>query len=432
MFIKNKEKLIYVHFLPYYKGDCKMPIDSGDTAWLLASSALVMIMTPGLAFFYGGLVRRKNVNAIIMQCFTTMLLVGVIWILWGYSLAFGPDVGGFIGSLDWIGLNNVGLEPYEGYSSTVPHQAYMIFQAMFAIITPALIVGAFADRMKFGPFILFIILWSTFVYSPIAHWVWGIGGWIRNLGALDFAGGTVVHINAGVAALASALIIGKRKGYGKLPMVPHNVPLVVLGTSLLWFGWFGFNAGSAISAGSLSTSAFVVTNTATAMAALTWLIVGWIHRGTPSIIGACSGAVAGLVAITPASGFVNPLGALAIGIGAGIFCYLAVQWKNKVGFDDALDVWGVHGIGGTWGAIATGIFATTSVNPAGANGLIYGNALQLIPQLVGVGATWTYSFIVTWIILKVLDKTMGLRVKPEEEEIGLDIAIHSEEAYSND
>ena len=303
---------------------------------------------------------------------------------------------------------------------------------MFAIITPALIVGAFADRMKFGPFILFIILWSTFVYSPIAHWVWGIGGWIRNLGALDFAGGTVVHINAGVAALASALIIGKRKGYGKLPMVPHNVPLVVLGTSLLWFGWFGFNAGSAISAGSLSTSAFVVTNTATAMAALTWLIVGWIHRGTPSIIGACSGAVAGLVAITPASGFVNPLGALAIGIGAGIFCYLAVQWKNKVGFDDALDVWGVHGIGGTWGAIATGIFATTSVNPAGANGLIYGNALQLIPQLVGVGATWTYSFIVTWIILKVLDKTMGLRVKPEEEEIGLDIAIHSEEAYSND
>ncbi len=407
-----------------------MAIDSGDTAWILASAALVMIMTPGVGFFYGGLVRKKNANSIIMHAFTTLALVSVIWVLWGYSLAFGPDVGGVIGSLDWIGLNNVGLEPYDAYSSTVPHQAYMIFQAMFAIITPALIVGAFAERMKFSTFILFIILWSTFVYSPIAHWVWGVGGWIRNLGALDFAGGTVVHINSGIAALAAALIIGKRKGFGRQQMLPHNVPLVVLGAVLLWFGWFGFNAGSAIAAGSLATSAFVVTNTATAVAALTWLMVSWLHKGTPSIVGACTGAVAGLVAITPASGFVNVLASLVIGFGAGIFCYLAVQYKNKKGFDDSLDVWGVHGIGGTWGAIATGLFASTAINPAGFDGLVFGNLAQMIPQLIAVAATWGYSFSVTTLILKVLNKTIGLRVKPEEEEIGLDIAIHSEEAYS--
>lgn len=406
-----------------------MPIDTGDTAWLLASAALVLIMTPGLAFFYGGLVRRKNTNAIITQCFACILLISTIWVLYGYSMAFGPDVGGVVGNLDWVGLNGVGLEPNEDYGSTVPHQAFMIFQAMFAIITPALIVGAFADRMRFGPFMVFLLLWSTIVYNPIAHWVWAVGGWIREIGALDFAGGTVVHINAGAAALIAAIYLGKRKGFGRDPMLPHNVPFVVLGTALLWFGWFGFNAGSALASGALATSAFVVTHTATAVAALTWLIVGWLHKGNPSLVGACTGAVAGLVAITPASGFVGPLAAVAIGVGAGVFCYAAVQYKNKKGFDDALDVWGVHGIGGTWGAIATGIFADTAINSAGADGLLFGNPAQMVPQIIGVAATWGYSLIVSFIILLVIDKTMGLRVRPEEEAIGLDLAQHAEEAY---
>lgn len=406
-----------------------LPIDTGDTAWLLASSALVLIMTPALGFFYGGLVRKKNVNAIIMQCFACILVVGTTWVLYGYSMAFGPDVGGLIGSLDWAGLNGVGLEPNEAYAATVPHQAFMIFQAMFAIITPALIFGAFADRMKFSSFMVFLLLWTTLVYSPVAHWVWGVGGWIRGLGALDFAGGTVVHINAGAAALVAALYLGKRKGFGKDPMLPHNVPFVVLGTGLLWFGWFGFNGGSALTSGALATSAFVVTNTAAAAAGLTWLIIGWIHKGNPSLVGACTGAVAGLVAITPASGYVGPLASIAIGFGAGIVCYAAVQYKNGKGFDDALDVWGVHGIGGTWGALATGIFASKAINSAGADGVLFGNLAQMIPQIIGVAATWGYSMVVTLIILVIINKTMGLRVKPQDEAIGLDMAQHAEEAY---
>lgn len=406
-----------------------MPIDTGDTAWLLVSSALVLIMTPGLAFFYGGLVRRKNTNAVIMQCFACMLLVSTTWVLYGYSMAFGPDVGGLIGNLDWAGLNGVGLEPNEAYAATVPHQAFMIFQAMFAIITPALIIGAIADRMKFSAFMIFLLLWVTVVYSPIAHWVWAVGGWIRGMGALDFAGGTVVHINAGAAALVGALYLGKRRGFGKDPMLPHNIPFVVLGTGLLWFGWFGFNAGSALASGALATSAFVVTHTATAVAGLTWLIIGWLHKGNPSLIGACTGAVAGLVAITPASGFVDPLSSVVIGVGAGAFCYAAVQFKNKKGFDDALDVWGVHGIGGTWGAIATGLFAQKAINSAGADGLFFGNAAQMIPQIIGVAATWGYSIIVTFVILFIINKTIGLRVKPEEEAVGLDLGQHAEEAY---
>ena len=406
-----------------------MPIDTGDTAWLLVSSALVLIMTPGLAFFYGGLVRKKNTNAIIMQCFACMLLVSTIWVLYGYSTAFGPDVGGFIGNLDWAGLNGVGLEPNEAYAATVPHQAFMIFQAMFAIITPALIIGAIADRMKFSAFMIFLLLWATIVYNPIAHWVWAVGGWIRGMGALDFAGGTVVHINAGAAALVGALYLGKRRGFGKDPMLPHNVPFVVLGTGLLWFGWFGFNAGSALASGALATSAFVVTHTATAVAGLTWLIIGWLHKGNPSLIGACTGAVAGLVAITPASGFVDPLSSVVIGVGAGAFCYAAVQFKNKKGFDDALDVWGVHGIGGTWGAIATGMFAQKAINSAGADGLFFGNPAQMVPQIIGIAATWGYSMIVTFVLLFIIDKAIGLRVKPEQEAVGLDLGQHAEEAY---
>jgi Amt family ammonium transporter len=409
-----------------------LAIDTGDTAFLLISAALVLIMTPALGFFYGGLARRKNAGATIMHSFACVLLVSVVWVLWGYSLAFGPNLGGFIGGGEWFGLNGVGLQPNPDYSATTPHQAYMVFQLMFAIITPALITGAFAERMKFGSFVLFIVLWSTFVYSPVAHWVWGTGGWLRGLGALDFAGGTVVHINAGVAALAAALVIGPRVGYGKVPMPPHNVPFVVLGTSLLWFGWFGFNAGSALAAGSLATSAFVATNTATAAAGLTWLLISWVHKGKPSVIGACAGAVAGLVAITPASGFVGPLASLVIGFGAGLFCYLAVLLlhRSRKPIDDALDVLGVHGIGGTWGALATGIFAEKAIN--GADGLLFGNPGQMIPQLIGVGATWIYSFVVSLVILLILRKTIGLRVKPEEEDAGLDVSIHDEVSYERE
>ncbi|MEM2873007.1 MAG: ammonium transporter [Nitrososphaerales archaeon] len=407
-----------------------MAIDSGDTAFVLISAALVMAMTPALGFFYGGLVRRKNVLAIIMQCFIALGIISVLWILYGYSLAFGPDKGGFIGGLEWLGLKEVGLTP-SVYAPTIPHQAYMIFQAMFAVITPALIVGAFADRMKFSTFLVFTVLWATFVYDPIAHWVWGAGGWLRQLGVLDFAGGTAVHINAGIAALAAALIIGKRKGFGKDPMVPHDIPMMVLGTGFLWFGWFGFNAGSAVASGALSTIAFIATFVAAAAATLTWMFISWIHKGVPSVIGACTGTVAGLVAITPASGFVDPLSALAIGFGAGIICYLAVLLKIRMGFDDALDVWAVHGIGGTWGALATGIFASTLVNPAGNNGLLFGNPSLFGIQVIGVVASWAYSFTITLIILKILDKTMGLRVSPQDEAIGLDMSQHAEEAYSS-
>ena len=398
---------------------------------MLTSSALVLMMTiPGLFLFYGGLVRRKNALGTIMHSFILAALISIQWVLWGYSLAFGPDKAGLIGGLDWIGLTGVGLEPYPDYSATIPHQAFMIYQLMFAIITPALITGAFAERMKFSTFLTFMLLWATFIYDPLAHWVWGVKGWLRELGALDFAGGTVVHISSGVSALAAALIIGKRRGYGREPMPPHNLPFTVIGASLLWVGWFGFNAGSALGAGGLATSAFVVTNTATAAATLSWMFTEWITRGHPTILGAASGAVAGLVAITPASGFVGPIPSIIIGAGAGFLCYTACNLKTKLGYDDSLDVVGVHGVGGTWGALATGLFASKAINAAGADGLFYGNPGQMKAQLIAVVATWVLAFAGTAIILKLLDATMGLRVSEQEEIQGLDLSQHSESAYA--
>ncbi|MCX9009602.1 MAG: ammonium transporter [Candidatus Methanoperedens sp.] len=404
-------------------------VDSGDTAWVLISSALVMIMIPAVGLFYGGMVRKKNALSTIMFSFVILALISVQWVLFGYSLAFGPDVHGVIGNLDWLGLNGVGQGPNADYAATIPALAYMIFQAMFAIITVALISGAFVERIKFSAFMVFSLLWATLVYDPIAHWVWGTGGWLRNLGALDFAGGTVVHISSGVSALAIALVIGARKGFGKQPMEPHNIPMVVLGAVLLWFGWFGFNGGSAVASNGLATSAFVVTNTAAAAAALMWTMLSWYHK-RPSVLGTATGAVVGLVAITPASGFVTPLAAIVIGAVAAVISYYAMLFRSKQNVDDSLDVWACHGLGGTWGAIATGIFATVAVNSAGANGLLYGNPGQFVTQIIAVGVTWVYAFVMTVILAKVIDKTIGLRVCDEEESVGLDISQHAEKAYS--
>lgn len=406
-----------------------LKIDTGDTAWVLIASALVMLMTPGLAFFYGGLVRKKNMLSILMQCMIALALISVQWVLFGYSLSFHPG-DGFWGGFEWFGLKGVGLEPYGDYSGTIPHQAFMIFQAMFAIITPALIIGAFAERMKFSAYVIFILLWATFVYNPLCHWVWGLGGFLRKMGALDFAGGTVVHINAGIAALVTALVLGKRKGYDK-PTPPHNLPLSVLGAGLLWFGWFGFNAGSSLGANGLAVNAFVVTNTAAAMAALTWAILDWIINKKPTMLGMITGAVAGLVAITPAAGFVDIFGALAIGILVSLVCFFMVAFvKGKLGYDDSLDAFGVHGIGGIVGALATGIFATTAVNSAGVNGLLYGNPKQLLIQLAAVAVTAVYTLAMTFVILKAVDLVIGLRVKEKEEAIGLDLTQHQESAYT--
>ena len=406
-----------------------MRIDTGDTTWILVSTALVMLMTPGLALFYGGMVRQKNVLGTIMQSFVVLGIVTVQWVLIGYSLAFGPDIKGLIGSLQWAGLNGVGLTPNPDYAATVPHQAFMMFQMMFAIITPALISGAFAERFKFSTYIVFVFLWSTFVYAPLAHWVWGTGGWLRSLGALDFAGGLVVHISSGVSALAAAIIIGKRKGHGHEHMPPHNLTMTLLGAALLWFGWFGFNGGSAVASGSLAVSAFMTTHIAAAAALLSWLFVEWKLRGKPTMLGAASGAVAGLVAITPASGFVGPLPALAIGIGAGALCYFGVNMKNKLGFDDTLDAVGVHGVGGTFGALATGLFASKAINAAGADGVFFGNPSLFFIQLLSVAVAIVYAFSVTWIILKILDRTMGVRVAQEQEVEGLDLSQHGESGY---
>jgi Amt family ammonium transporter len=406
-------------------------INSGDTTWLLISTAFVMLMTPGLALFYGGLVRRKNVLATIMQSFIIMCVIGLQWVLWGYSLAFGPDKAGIIGGIEWLGLNGVGLSASHDYAPTVPHLTFMIFQGMFAVITPALITGAFAERMKFSAFLVFSLLWATFVYDPICHWVWGIGGWLGKLGVLDFAGGIVVHISSGVAALMAALVIGKRKGFLSSSMTPHNLPMTILGAALLWFGWFGFNAGSALSAGALAANAFVTTNTASCTASLTWILLEWKFKGSPTVLGAATGAVAGLATITPAAGFVGPLSAILIGVGAGIFCYVAVAViKPKLSYDDSLDVFGVHGIGGIWGVLATGLFAQASINPNGANGLFFGNPSQVGIQAIGVLITLVYTFGVTWVLFKVVDLFMGLKVSEEEEVIGLDISQHHESAYT--
>lgn len=406
-------------------------IDTGDTAWVLMSTALVLLMTaPGLALFYGGMSRSKNALGTVMQSFIVVALISIQWLLWGYSLAFGPDMGGIIGSLEWFGLMGVGLEPNPNYAATIPHQTFMLFQMMFAVITPALITGAYAERVKFSSFILFTLLWATFIYDPLAHWVWGVGGWLRNLGALDFAGGTVVHISAGMAGLACAIMFRKRLGHGKELMSPHNLPMTLTGASLLWFGWFGFNAGSALGAGALATSTFTATNTSTAAATLAWMVAEWFYRGKPSALGAATGAVAGMVAITPASGYVDPISAIWIGIGAGVFCYMAVMLKPLFGYDDALDAVGVHAVGGIWGVLATGLFASKAVNAAGANGLFFGNPAQLGIQAMALLVTIVFVFVGTLIILAVVSAITGLRVTEEEEQTGLDLSQHDEKAYS--
>ncbi len=403
--------------------------DSGDTAWMLAATALVMIMLPGLALFYGGLVRRKNVLSTIMHSFFGLALVSVVWVIVGFSLAFGPDVGGLglIGGLDFVGFNNVGLVPSTVYATTIPFLLFAAFQLMFAAITPALITGAFAERKRFGAFVVFTVLWSIVVYSPIAHWVWSVDGWLFKAGALDFAGGTVVHISSGVSALIVAILIGKRTINGE-SLEPHDVPMTVLGAGLLWFGWFGFNAGSALSAGGLAASAFVVTNTAAAAATITWVGASYLHKRKVSVVGAACGAVAGLVAITPASGFVTAGGALVIGLVAGGLCYSATLLRARIKVDDALDVFAVHGVGGMFGAVATGVLATAAVQEA-YTGLIDGNAGQVVSQLIAVGATIGYAVVATFVIVKVVDLVLGIRVPKIQEEAGLDLAVHGEAAY---
>jgi Amt family ammonium transporter len=406
-------------------------IDNGDTAWVLTSAALVMLMTPGLAFFYGGLVRRKNMLSVLMQCFMILCLISVQWIVLGYSLSFGPDKGSLIGGLEWLGLKGVGMAPNADYAGTIPHEAFMMFQMMFAVITPALIIGAFAERMRFSAFCVFMLLWATFVYDPVAHWVWGVGGFLRNWGALDFAGGTVVHINAGMTALAAALVLGRRRGFPDGISPPHNLPFAVLGAALLWFGWFGFNAGSALTSAGLAGNAFTVTHIAAATAGLVWAMLDWLKHKKPTTLGMITGTVAGLVAITPASGFVTPVGAIWIGIGAGIFPWLVITYiKDLLGYDDSLDAFGVHGIGGIWGAIATGLWATKAVNPAGADGLLYGNPVQLWIQIKAVVVTMVYSFVAGVVLLKLVNIAMKLRVSEHEEMVGLDLTQHREAAYT--
>ncbi|MDP2644436.1 MAG: ammonium transporter [Desulfobacterales bacterium] len=404
-------------------------INSGDTAFMLLATALVMLMTPGLALFYGGMVRTKNVLSTILQSFVCLGVVTLIWVLYGYSLAFGPDRMGLIGNFDWAFLSGVGLAPGP-YAPSIPHLLFSAFQLMFAIITPALITGAFAERIKFSAFLLFLVLWTSLVYLPVCHWVWG-GGWLGKIGALDFAGGTVIHINSGAAALVAALIIGKRKGWGHDSFMPHHLPMVVLGGGILWFGWFGFNAGSALSAGPTAVTAFVTTHISAAIAALSWMVAEWLYNGKPTVLGAVSGAVAGLVAVTPAAGFVSPVSSVIIGLVAGVLCYFAIMMKTRLGYDDALDVVAVHGIGGFWGALATGIFASKAVNPDGANGLLFGNPAQFLIQLAGALAVIVFSVVLTAVILKVVDKTVGLRVTEEEEVQGLDLSQHSEVGYTS-
>ncbi len=406
-------------------------INSGDTAWVLVSAALVLFMTPGLAFFYGGLVRKKNILSVLMQCFIVLCIISIQWVLIGYTLSFGPDVKGFIGNLSWLGLAGVGADPNPDYAATIPHTVFMIYQAMFAVITPALILGAFAERMKFGAFCLFALLWATLVYNPVCHWVWAVGGFIRNTGALDFAGGTVVHINAGMAALAAALVLGRRQGFPNKISPPHNLPLAVLGAGILWFGWFGFNGGSALGANGLAANAFVTTHIAAAAAGLVWSLLDWKMNSHATMLGMITGAVAGLVAITPAAGFVTPIDAIWIGALASVICYFFVTVvKVKLGYDDTLDAFGVHGIGGIWGAIATGLWANKTVNSAGADGLFYGNPGLVWIQIKAVLITAVYSFIVSFVLLKIVDAVCKLKVSEQDERIGLDLTQHRESGYT--
>jgi len=405
-------------------------MNAGDTTFILICSALVMLMTVGLALFYAGMVRSKNALGTIMQSFIIIALISLEWILWGYSMAFGPDKWGIIGGLEWFGLRGVGMDPHTVYATTIPHQVFMIYQCMFAVITPALITGAFAERMRFGPFLVFSLLWATFVYNPLAHWIWGDGGWLGRLGALDFAGGIAVHVSSGVAALAAAILLGKREGYGSEELRPHNLPMTLLGAGLLWFGWFGFNAGSALSAGSLAGSAFVATHVAGTTGALSWIGMEWRTTGKATTLGGASGAIAGLATVTPAAGFVGPISAAFIGILAGVGCYLGIRAKNRFGYDDSLDVVGIHGIGGVMGLLVTGFLASAAINPGGADGLLFGNPAQLGVQCIAVVVTIVYTFVITYILLKILDKIFGLRVDQRDERSGLDITQHEETAYN--
>jgi Amt family ammonium transporter len=403
--------------------------NAGDTAWVLVSAALVLMMTPALAFFYGGMVRKKNILSTLNLSFIVIGLISVQWVLYGYSLAFGADRGGLIGGLEFAGLSGVGATPNPDYAPTIPHLAFAAFQMMFAIITPALITGAFVERVRFKAFLVFSLLWATLVYDPVAHWVWGIDGMLRRLGALDFAGGTVVHILAGFSALAFALVIGARKGFGQRSFEPHNIPYSVLGAGLLWVGWFGFNGGSALAANGLAVNALVTTNTAAAAAGLVWMFLSWLDN-KPSVLGIITGAVVGLVAITPAAGFVTPMAALVIGAVAAPISYYTVRFRQRRNLDESLDVWACHGMGGTWGALATGLFATKAINEAGANGLLYGNPTQFLIQLGAVVVTVAFAFSVTFIIARLLRAVIGLRVSENEEEVGLDISEHGERAYA--
>jgi len=405
-------------------------MNSGDTAWVLTASALVLLMTiPGLAFFYGGLVRRKNVLSIMLQCFIVACVMSLHWMLIGYSLAFGPSISGIIGNLDWLGLAGVGAEPHTYYGQTIPHFTFMSFQMMFAIITPALMIGAFAERMKFSAFLVFILLWATLVYDPLAHWVWNKDGWLGGLGALDFAGGIVVHVSSGISALVLAILLGKRLGYKHGPIRPHNLPFTVLGGALLWVGWFGFNAGSSLAANGLAGQAMVATQAATAAAALTWVLVEWWHNGSPTVLGAVTGAIGGLVAITPACGFVSPMSAILIGLLAGALCYVAVAIvKGKLGYDDSLDAFGVHGVGGIFGTIAVGIFAQEAYG--GKTGLLAGNVQQFAVQSLLVVVAIVFAVVMTFVLYKIVDALIGMRVEEKQEIIGLDLTQQSESAYT--
>jgi Amt family ammonium transporter len=401
--------------------------DTGDTAWVLTSTALVLLMSaPGLALFYGGLVRTKNTLGTIIQTFAIVCLVSLIWVLWGYSLAFGPSRGGIIGDLDFLGLRGVGTDPHPTYGPTIPHQVFMLFQMMFAAITTALITGAFAERMRFSAMLLFSALWATLIYSPLAHWIWG-GGWLARMGALDFAGGAVVHISCGASALVCAVVLGKRQGYGTTSMTPHNLPLTLLGTGLLWFGWFGFNAGSALGANATAGAAFLATHIAASVAALSWMAVEWWHRGKPTALGVASGVIAGLATVTPGAGFLGPFSAVLVGLAAGAACYAAVVLKWRLGYDDSLDVLGIHGVGGTLGILATGLLASS-----GAKGLLFGNTAQLGIQALVALATMVFCVLGTYVLLKIVDAITGLRVHPEDEQRGLDLSQHEERAYSHE
>lgn len=404
-------------------------INAGDTAWILVSTALVMMMTPALGFFYGGMVRKKNVLSTLNLSFITLCLISVQWVILGYTLAFGATQNGIIGALDFLGFSGVGAEPNADYAATIPHSAFASYQMMFAVITPALITGAFVERIRFKTYLIFTLLWATLVYDPVAHWVWGVGGFLRQLGALDFAGGTVVHITAGFSALAFALVIGPRRWYGKAPVEPSSIPFTILGASLLWVGWFGFNGGSALGANGLGVNALLVTNTAAAAAGLSWMFLSW-RENRPSILGIVTGAVVGLVAITPAAGFVTPLSAIIIGALAAPISYYAIKLRQKWNLDESLDVWACHGMGGTWGALATGLFATKTVNEAGADGLFYGNTSLVFIQLSAVLVSIVFAFVMTYLLAKVLGALFGLRVGANEEEVGLDISEHAERAYA--